>query len=124
VNPGKRRPQESWEPLANQIVEEFLGPRTRHPKSNPQEPRHEPALVRSECFSKFTSHEFSSTMMRDVNSIIGCIYSTSSSSKPLFGENAEAFEAKLTKELLSLSPSGIFQEQLETEVIIAPKSDR
>jgi hypothetical protein len=38
VNPGKRRPQESWEPIANQIVEEFLGPRTRHPKSHPQEP--------------------------------------------------------------------------------------
>ncbi len=25
VNPGKRRPQESWEPVADQIVAKFLG---------------------------------------------------------------------------------------------------
>ncbi len=54
-----RRPQESREPLANQIVAQFLGPRTRSPKSNPQEPEHEPELARSECFSDFTAHEFS-----------------------------------------------------------------
>lgn len=66
VNAGKRRPQESWEPLANQIVARYLGQRTRHPKSNPQEPEHEPALVRSEYFSNFTAHEFPSTITRDV----------------------------------------------------------
>lgn len=67
VNAGKRRPQESWEPAANQIVARFLGPRTRHPKSNPQEPEHEPALLRSEFFSEFTAHEFPSTITRDIN---------------------------------------------------------
>ena len=30
VNPGKRRPQESWEPVANQIVATFLGPGIRN----------------------------------------------------------------------------------------------
>ena len=71
VNPGKRRPQESWEPVANQIIAKFLGPRTRHPKSNPQEPEHEPALRRSEYFSEYTAREFPSTITRDINSIIG-----------------------------------------------------
>lgn len=121
VNAGKRRPQESWEPVADQIVAKFLGPRTRHPKSNPQEPEHEPALVRSEYFSNFTAHEFSSTITRDIGSIIGCLYSMSSSARPLFGDNAMAFEAELTKALLSLNPAGVFNEQLETEVVIAPK---
>ena len=124
VNPGKRRPQESWEPVADQIVAKFLGPRTRHPKSNPQEPEHEPALVRSECFSTFTSHEFPCTITRDINSIIGCVYSISSSARPLFGDNAKAFETELTKALLSLNPAGSFNEQVETEVVIAPKRAR
>jgi ubiquinone/menaquinone biosynthesis C-methylase UbiE len=124
VNAGRRRPQESWEPMANQIVARFLGPRTRHPKSNPQEPEHEPALVRSEYFSNFTAHEFPGAITRDINSIIGCIYSKSSSAKPLFGDDAEAFEAELTKALLSLNPAGVFNEQLETEVVIAPKRPR
>jgi ubiquinone/menaquinone biosynthesis C-methylase UbiE len=124
VNPGKRRPQESWEPVADQVVAKFLGPRSRHPKSNPQEPEHQPALVRSEYFSSFTAHEFPSTITRDTNSIIGCVYSISSSARPLFGDNAKAFEAELTKALLSLNPAGIFNEQVETEVVIAPKRAR
>jgi ubiquinone/menaquinone biosynthesis C-methylase UbiE len=124
VNAGKRRPQESWEPVADQIVAKFLGPRTRHPKSNPQEPEHEPALVRSECFSNFTAHEFPSTIARDINSIIGYVYSRSSSARPLFGDNAKAFEAELTKALLSLNPAGVFNERVETEVVIAPKIAR
>ena len=124
VNPGRRRPQESWEPVADQIVAKFLGPPTRHPKSNPQEPEHEPALLRSEYFSNFTAHEFPSTITRDTNSIIGCVYSMSSSAKPLFGDNAMAFELDLTTALLSLNPPGIFNEHLETEVLIAPKRTR
>lgn len=124
VNAGKRRPQESWEPVADQIVAQFLGPRTRHPKSNPQEPEHEPALVRSECFSKFTANEFPGTITRDIDSIIGCVYSMSSSPRPSFGDNAEAFEAELTKALLNLNSSGVFNEQIETEVVIAPKGVR
>jgi ubiquinone/menaquinone biosynthesis C-methylase UbiE len=124
VNAGKRRPQESWEPVADQIVAKFLLPRTRHPKSNPQEPEHEPALVRSKYFSNFTAHEFPSTITRDINSIIGCIYSISRSARPLFGDNAKAFEAELTKALLSLNPAGVFNEQVETEVVIAPKRAR
>jgi hypothetical protein len=32
-----------------------------------------------------------------------------------------AFEAELTKALVSLNPAGIFQEQVETEVVIAAK---
>lgn len=121
VNPGKRRPQESWEPVADRIVTEFLGPRTRHPKSNPQEPQHEPALVRSEYFSKFTTHEFPSAITRDIGSIIGCVYSRSSSSRPLFGGRARSFEGELKKVLLNMNPTGIFKEQIETEVVIAPK---
>jgi hypothetical protein len=124
VNPGKRRPQESWEPVAKEIVVKFLGPRTRHPKSNPREPEQEPALRRSEYFSKFTAHEFLSTITRDINSIIGCIYSISSSARPLFGDNAKAFEAELSKALLSLNPAVVFNEHVETEVVIAPKRAR
>ena len=42
----------------------------------------------------------------------------------LFGDNAEAFEAELTKALLRLNPAGVFNERIETEVVIAPKISR
>jgi ubiquinone/menaquinone biosynthesis C-methylase UbiE len=122
IAPGQRRPQESWEPLADEVVTRFLGPRIRHPRSNPQEPRNEPALLRSEHFSHCTALEFPSLIERNVVSIIGCIYSTSSSARSLFGDNVDAFEAELTEALLARNPAGIFRERLETEVLIAPKS--
>ena len=57
-------------------------------------------------------------------SIIGCVYSISSSARPLFGEAAEAFEAALSKALFDVSPSGVFHERTETEVTLAPKRAR
>lgn len=120
INPGKRRPQESWEPVAGAVVAKYLGRRDRHPAANP-EPAHEPSLRRSACFAAFTAREFPSQITRDVASIIGCLYSTSGASRPLFGERVAAFEAELTQALLRLEPSGVFREQLETEVLLAPK---
>lgn len=120
VNPGKRRPQESWEEVANQVVARFLGPRGRHPMTN-AEPEHEPSLQRSKCFSAFTAREFPGDITRDVASILGYLYSASGSARPLFGDRAAEFEAALSEALLSLNPSGVFNERIETEVLVAPK---
>ena len=124
VNPGKRRPQESWEETAAPIVAKFLGPRARHPGSNPQEPEHEPALRRSACFFHFTARDFPSGITRHIPSVLGLIYSISSSARPLFGDRAEAFEAELAEALLRLNPTGVFEERIETEVLLAPKQAR
>ena len=119
LNPGKRRPQESWEPIAAEVVTRFLGRRPRHSKANPQEPAHEPALRRSEHFSAFTAEEFASTITRDVPSIIGCLYSSTGAARHLFGRRAGAFERELSAAILSAQPDGVFNEQVETEVLIA-----
>jgi ubiquinone/menaquinone biosynthesis C-methylase UbiE len=120
VNPGKRRPQESWEAAANKVVVKFLGPRVRHPQMN-REPEHEPSLWRSECFTTFTVREFPNQITRDIVSILGCLYSTSGSARPRFGDRVVEFETELVAALLSLAPSGTFKEQIETEVLVAPK---
>jgi hypothetical protein len=121
VNPGARRPQESWEPTAEAVALRFLGPRRPHPRRNP-EPTHEPALRRSKHFARFTEQEFTTEIVRDVASIVGCVYSLSYAARPKFGDRAEAFEAALTEALLALDPSGVFHERLETEVLVAMKS--
>jgi ubiquinone/menaquinone biosynthesis C-methylase UbiE len=119
INPGKRRPQESWEPRANEIVERYLGKIGRHPKMKP-ELKHESALLRSTCFTSFTSREFSIAFERDISSIISYIYSTSTTPRSAFGARTADFERELTVALLSMKPSGIFSEQTETEVLLAP----
>jgi SAM-dependent methyltransferase len=123
VNPGRRRPQESWEPLADQVVERFLGPRRPLPGRS-AEPEHEPALRRSSHFSAFASHVFSTAFERDIASVIGAVYSLSYASRPRYGAQVQAFEAALTEALRTLNPSGVFRERVETEVIVARRAPR
>jgi SAM-dependent methyltransferase len=118
INPGKRRPQESWEPIASSIVVKYLGVRPR--QANP-ELEHEPSLRRSAHFSDFTACEFASEIVRDADSILGCLYSTSGAAKPLFGDRAASFEQELRDALTTANPGGVFKERLETEVMICRK---
>lgn len=121
VNPGRRRPQESWEEIADEVVARFLGP--REPRAYRRaEPEHEPALRRSSHFSRFEPHVFEVDLTRDIASVIGAIYSLSYAARPRFGDRAAAFEAVLSEALLAQNPSGQFQERVETEVIVARRA--
>ena len=122
VNPGARRPQESWEPVAEAVITRFLGPRT-HPGRNPGEPEHEPALRRSRHFSAFEIHAFETEVTRDSADVLAAVYSLSYASLPRFGERRGAFEAALTEALLAANPSGVFHARLETDVTVAFRAD-
>jgi ubiquinone/menaquinone biosynthesis C-methylase UbiE len=122
INPGRRRPQESWEPVVAEIVERYLGPRPPHPQRN-AEPHHEPALHRSQ-FEITEDIEFSSTIERDIPAIISTVYSASGSTQRLFGDRLRDFERDLEDALRRLRRDGIFQETIETGVIVAMKRSR
>jgi len=115
-----RRPQEGWKTTALQVVTKYLGRRGRHPMKHP-ESAHEPCLARSRHFSSFTVREFPFAITRDVASIIGWVFSSVHATKPMFGIQLADFEAELAEALLSLNPSGVFEEKIETAVYIAPK---
>jgi ubiquinone/menaquinone biosynthesis C-methylase UbiE len=117
IDPGRRRPQESWEPAAAEVVDRYLGPRPPHPQQN-REPHNEPALQRSD-FEVVEDVEFSSTITRDIPSIIGEIYSISRSPQARFGDRLAEFESELDAALRRLSPDGVFHETLETGVVVA-----
>src|ERR1700722_7658022 len=119
IAPGERRPQESWEAEAARVVRRYLGEQPWHPQRN-REPRHEPALERSR-FSIASYVEFPSALTRDVASIIGCLYSNSSSTRRLLEGREAAFEADIREAMLRLNPAGIFHETLETGILIARK---
>jgi SAM-dependent methyltransferase len=120
LDEGRRRPQESWEITALQVVAKYLGWRGRHPMKHP-ESAHEPCLARSRHFSTFTVREFPFAITRDVPSIVGWVFSSANATKPMFGVRLADFEAELAEALLSLNPSGVFEEKIETAVYVAPK---
>jgi ubiquinone/menaquinone biosynthesis C-methylase UbiE len=119
IAPGERRPQESWETEAARVVRRYMGEQPWHPQRN-REPRHEPALERSR-FAITSYVEFPSTLTRDIASIIGCLYSNSSSTRRRLAGREEDFEADIREAMLRLNPTGLFHETLETGVLIAMK---
>jgi hypothetical protein len=42
----------------------------------------------------------------------------------LFGDKAGVFEAELSEALLRVNPAGVFNEEVETEVVIALRKRR
>jgi ubiquinone/menaquinone biosynthesis C-methylase UbiE len=118
INPGRRRPQESWEPLAHDVLTRYVVPQERHPCKSPELP-HEPALLRSAFFAKFTTKEYAMDFERDIASIVGYVYSMSTSPKSAFGARDEEFEGELSDALRKINPSGIFKERVETELMVA-----
>jgi ubiquinone/menaquinone biosynthesis C-methylase UbiE len=117
VNPGRRRSQESWEPIAQAIVRRCLGPAVQHPQRSP-EPEHEPALRRSD-FEITARREFPSTIERDIPSILGALYSMSGSTFGRLGPGRARFEGEIRQALLEMNPDGVFRELVETEVLVA-----
>lgn len=121
INPGRRRPQESWEPIAAKIIENYLGPPKIHRQRN-SEPHHEAAIERS-AFKITDDTEFSTMIDRNIPSILGAVYSNSGSTPRRFGDRQSDFEHDLEAALRQFRPSGTFHETIETGVIVAEKTD-
>jgi SAM-dependent methyltransferase len=57
----------------------------------------------------------------NVEQILGYLYSTSSNSIPVLGENKDAFEADVRERLLAAEPTGTFTEPVTVQLILAWK---
>ena len=113
-------PQESWEATARTLLKAHGVERGRHPSSNPTEPRHEPAILRS-SFQIGEYHEFESELTLTPDDVIGRLYSFSGDLRGRLGERIDAFERDLRSAIAALHPAGHFSERLRTGVLVAVK---
>jgi SAM-dependent methyltransferase len=113
--------REPWWIVAEDLLVKYIGARPRHPRSNPQEPRHEPALLRSR-FAIAEYHEFETELALAPEDIAGHLYSMSGNVRQRLGARIEAFEAELADALRSLTPDARFVERSRSAVLVAVKS--
>lgn len=114
-------PKPPWQLAAEEVVKEFVGERPRHPRSNPGEPRHEPALLRSR-FTITDYNEFESERSFEAGDVAGLLYSMSGNLRGALAGRIPEFEAALRQRLLHLDPGGQFVERARTGLLVARKT--
>jgi hypothetical protein len=77
-------------------------------------------------FEQLEEHEFNAPHTWTVDTFIGYLYSTAASSKAVFGDTLEAFEADhdLKRTLLALEPSGQLHETISFHYVLARRCQR
>jgi hypothetical protein len=110
-----------WRIALWDTIHRWLGPGRRNAGwENKMTRRHE-EIVGDMPFEWVEQHIFERVEVRDIDSIIGFLYSTSFCNRSLLGEKAEAFEEDLRQTLLAVDPLGKFEERLKADCIIAKK---
>lgn len=115
---GPPQPKESWWVVGESVLKRYVGERVRHARSNPGEPRHEQALLRSK-FRIGEYHEFESERHFAASDVIGLAYSMSGNLRAQLGARRADFEAELVAELLRLNPGGHFVDRTPAAVLVA-----
>lgn len=111
---------ETWRMKRKELIVKYLGERRRagdhlHRDFIPNKPQYED-LITASPFKTFELREYPYTTERNIEEVLGFLYSTSYANRRLFRERVDEFEHELTHELLKLVPSGKFVEEGNTRV--------
>ena len=111
-----------WQELVKKVIQKWLGEERRAGSGvfHQPEKRHEELITQSR-FQKMEiwKHQYAET--KDLDSVVGGLYSTSFANPSLLGDRREAFEKDLREALLKQNPSGEFSNEVELEAILVWK---
>jgi hypothetical protein len=118
---GHRSAENTCSPIWDRVVGKWSPPdewaaHTR--RLSPDWEQHDAVLARS-AFRRLDRLTHRHTRATTLDEFIGRVYSMSTSSIEKLGENRAAFESEFRAEMLALSPSGVFQEIVEANALVA-----
>jgi trans-aconitate methyltransferase len=111
---------EDWHKVLTQTIRDYLGDQRRAGATvfKQVNERFEQMLDRL-GWRLDLSRDYLTEREWDIDSVIGCLWSTSFAARPLFGDRVDEFEADLRWRLLALRPEGRFRESAEFSLICA-----
>lgn len=118
----ERADKPGWNEVVTAVRTRWLGTERRAGSGTYTHPpqRHEQVLAESP-FGHVEVVDWTWTLERDLDSVVGLQFSYSYSAPALLGEKADEFAAELQRELLAVNPSGRWTETVRTEAIIATR---
>jgi ubiquinone/menaquinone biosynthesis C-methylase UbiE len=127
AGPPGTTPQPAWAPVIAQVRTAYLGPVRRAGTGAGTYPEPEKPFTDTLERSPFSHVELTSLdqhVTRDLDQLIGLQLSNSYSTPALLGDRLDAFTRDLRRALLDHDPSGLYDEVIRTEVLIATRPDR
>ncbi len=111
-----------WQQAVREVIQRWLGEQRRAGSGSYRHPpeRHEAVIARS-AFRRMEHYRLNYRAVRDIDWIVGNLYSTSFASPAVLGERREGFERDLRATLEALNPNGRFEEEIALEAILAWK---
>ena len=113
---------EEWQQATKKVVQKYLGEERRAgDKTFKQSDERWEDIIASSHFRFVETRQAPITRSWNVESIIGWLFSSSFARPDYFGNQLFAFKRDIKNTLLSLNPSGVFQEQAVFSIILASK---
>jgi hypothetical protein len=111
----------SWQREMRRVVDRWLHTRERSIQWRTRlQVRHED-LIRASRFRTIGHGHYVFRRVRDIDSVVGFLYSTAYANRVVLGSRAEAFEAELRASLLNVEPDGHFVEDVNVYFVLARK---
>lgn len=109
----------AWQKAVWEVVRRRLGQERRNAGWQKDTRRHEDVVRASGRFEIIALGDIAATYVRDADSIIGFLYSTSFCNRALLGADAPQFEDDLRESLLKVEPGGRFVEEVKAGYLLA-----
>ncbi len=117
-NPEK----EPWKERCKEVVQKYLGEKRRAGNSYYVEPKGKfEDIVAASKFGNPEKWTYNHERKKNIDDIIGLLYTTSFAQRRFFGGRVGDFERELRNELLKINPRGEFTEKVKTEALLAHK---
>jgi ubiquinone/menaquinone biosynthesis C-methylase UbiE len=114
--------EEEWQLAVKKVIQKYLGVERRAGEGTFQESV-EPLenVISRSAFCVIESKEVMIIQTWNVESIIGFLFSTSFASPRYFGNRIQDFRKDIKETLLSLDPTGVFNEEAHFNIILASR---
>ncbi len=112
----------AWQQAVREVIQRWLGDQRRAGSGAYRDPpeRHDAVIARS-AFRHIEHYRLDYRVVRDIDWIVGNLYSTSFASPAVLGARREGFERDLRATLEALNRDGRFEEEIALEAILAWK---
>jgi 2-polyprenyl-3-methyl-5-hydroxy-6-metoxy-1,4-benzoquinol methylase len=114
--------EDEWQKTIKRITQKYVGEKKNNGEDkfkSPERPWND--ILAHSTFKFIKTYEVPTIRDWDIESIIGCVFSYSSATPYLFGNQIDKFKEEIKNALLSIKPKGKFQENSIWSVVLASK---